>query len=93
MGHVNIADVTYQKDSLLNFAGTFYKVMHRFKRIIVGFSLLVNLYSLLKIVHIFWAVEDVCTISFAEFTMLWARFDGSRPSIVPCLSLKGKAMP
>ena len=51
MGHVNIADVTYQKDSLLNFPGTFYKVMHRFKRIIVGFSLLVNLYSLLKIVQ------------------------------------------
>ncbi len=49
IGHINIADVTYQKDSLLYLACPFYEVVYGFQSIVVGLSLLVNLYSLLKV--------------------------------------------
>ena len=49
ISHVNIADVTYQKDSLLYLACPFYEIVYGFQSIVVGLSLLVNLYSLLKV--------------------------------------------
>ena len=49
IGHVNIADVTYQKDSLLYLEWPFFEILYGFLRFFVGLSLLVNLYSLLKV--------------------------------------------
>ena len=47
--HIDVRDVAHHQDGLLHLSGVFYKIVHRFQRVIILLSLLVDLDGLLKV--------------------------------------------